>query len=166
MTKKDPKAFAQLQRQLFRQSVYLIWNMAKAGSLHELSKEERKLAEIILYHEEYADNFENTEILDGREYEAGAAVNPFLHISTHLMVEDQLLSNTPIETTVYCEAMESKGVSRHEAIHCIMRILVHVLYDSASTGKPFDSIRYKQLLNECRDMEPSEVEGVCTTNNN
>jgi hypothetical protein len=158
--KKDFSTYAKLQRQLFRQNVHVIWQMIKTGRVDELSAGEQKLAEIIMHHEEYADHFENTEILDGSEYEAGAEFNPFFHISIHQMVEDQLSLNTPIETTKYCEAMESKGISRHDAIHNIMVILVHVLYDSASTGKPFDSIRYRQLLNECQELDPSEQDRV------
>lgn len=160
MTKKNVKTHETLQRKYFRQNVHYLWNRVKAEGWAELPEKERKLAEIILYHQEYADHFENTEILDGREYAAGETFNPFFHISVHQMVEDQLSSHSPAETVLFCEAMEKKGLSRHEAIHCIMMILIHVIYASASTGKPFDSARYRRLLNDCRAVDPDEVDGV------
>jgi hypothetical protein len=158
MRNKDSKTYEELQRGFFRQNVHRIWSMVKADRFEGLSGAERKLAGIIMHHQEYADHFENIDILDGREYDAGATFNPFFHISIHQMVEDQLLSNTPIETVLFCEAMENKGLPRHEAIHSIMMILIHVIYASASTGKPFDSVRYKQLLNEYRDIDPSDID--------
>ncbi len=134
--------------------------MVKSGRVDELSGKETGLASIIKDHEEYCDHFENTDILDGREYEAGMKFNPFVHISTHQMVEDQLSSNSPIETVLFCEAMEDKGMSRHEAVHCIMMILIRVITISAANRKPFDAARYKRLLDACGQAEPSEVEGV------
>lgn len=158
MPKKDSRTQEKLQRKFFRQSVHFIWDMVKADRLEELSGKERKMAELLICHREYADHFENTSILDGSEYEGGAVFNPFFHISIHQMVEDQLSTNTPPEAVSFCEAMESKGLSRHDAIHYIMMILIHVIYASATTGAPFDLLRYKQLLSECCDIEPSAIE--------
>jgi len=163
MSKDESRTNEQLQRKFFRQSVHYLWEVVKAGKLDELSDKERNMAKIILKHKEYADHFENKDILDGREYEAGAAFNPFFHLSIHQMVEDQLASNTPTEAVSFCKAMESKGLSHHDAVHYLMMILIHVVYASTSTGEPFDLVRYKQLLNECRDIEPFEIDGFIST---
>jgi hypothetical protein len=149
-----------LQRKLFRQDIHRIWNMVKSGRRNELSEKDNNFAEILMDHEEYSDHFENTDILDGREYEAGATFNPFLHISTHRMVEDQLLADSPIETALFCEAMVDKGFPRHDVIHFIIMILLHVLYASASGNRPFDAARYKRLLTKCKEIDPSEIEKV------
>ena len=143
-----------------RQNIHRIWSMVKSGRRDELSEADNYLAEILMEHEEYSDHFENTEILDGREYEAGVTFNPFLHISTHRMVEDQLLADSPVETVLFCETMEAKGFSHHDAIHFIIMILLHVMYISASGNRPFDTTRYKRLLTKCKEVEPSEMEKV------
>jgi hypothetical protein len=83
-----------------------------------------------------------------------------LHISTHQMIEDQLLADSPVEASLFCEAMESRGFPRHEVIHFIIMILLHVMYASASGSRPFDAARYKRLLTTCKDVEPSEMEKV------
>jgi hypothetical protein len=152
------KTYEKLQRKFFREKVNNIWNMLKSGRIEELSEKDSKLAAIILSHQEYRDHFENTDILDGREYDAGMTFNPFLHISMHQMVEDQLSANSPIEAAFFCETLEDKGLSRHDAIHFIIMILVRVIFDSASNQKPFDAPRYKRLLTECRTMEPPEIQ--------
>ncbi len=149
-----------LQRKFFRQNVHRVWNMVKSGRRDELSEKDINLAEILMEHEEHSDHFENSEILDGREYEEGVTFNPFLHISTHQMVEDQLSADSPIETALFCETMEDRGFSRHEAIHFIIMILLHVMYASASGKRPFDAARYKRLLTKCKEVEPSNIDKV------
>jgi hypothetical protein len=154
------KTSEKLQRKLFRQNIHRILSMIKSDRRDELSEKDNDLAEILMDHEEYSDHFENTDILDGCEYEAGATFNPFLHISTHRMVEDQLSADSPIETALFCETMEERGFSRHEAIHFIIMILLHVIHASASGNRPLDATRYKRLLTKCKEVEPTEMERV------
>ncbi|MDA8126037.1 MAG: DUF1841 family protein [Deltaproteobacteria bacterium] len=160
MTEDSARMQEKLQRKLFRENLHRIWMLAKEGQLNGLTAKERELAEILLDHQEYGSHFENTDILDGREYEAGATFNPFLHISTHRMVEDQLAAEAPIETVLFCESLEDRGLSRHDAIHFVIMILLHVLYGSAASGRSFDAGRYRRLLEECRGVEPERIEGI------
>jgi hypothetical protein len=158
MNESDLKTYEKLQRIVFRKKVHRIWNIMKSGKPGELSEKDKKLANIIVEHEEYSDHFENTDILDGSEYEAGKLFNPFFHISTHQIIEDQLAANSPIETALFVEEMQDKGVSRHEAIHYVIMILIHLIHAAATGRQPFDTERYKRLLTEGRDVEPSEIE--------
>jgi hypothetical protein len=160
MNESDLKTYEKLQRIIFRKKVHRLWNVMKSGKPDELPEKDKKLANIIVEHEEYSDHFENTELLDGNEYEAGKLFNPFFHISTHQIVEDQLSTNSPIETALFVEEMQDKGVSRHEAIHFVIMILIHLIHASATGRQPFDAERYKRLLNRCRDVELSEIEKV------
>jgi hypothetical protein len=160
MTNDDAGSHEKLQRKFFRENVHRIWEMLKSDRSSELSEKDNDLALIIMDHQEYGDHFENTDILDGREYDAGMTFNPFLDLSTHKMVEDQLSADSPVETALFCETMEEKGLSRHDAVHFVIMILLHVLYTSAATRQSFDKVRYRRLLNECREVEPSEIEGV------
>ncbi|MEW6333103.1 MAG: DUF1841 family protein [Thermodesulfobacteriota bacterium] len=149
-----------VQRMLFRRTVHRVWQLVKSGRRGELSDRDDQLADILLEHEQYGGHFEDTRILDGGAYEKGRTFNPFLHISTHQMVEDQLSTENPIEATLFCETMEDRGCSRHEAIHFIIMILLHVMYASASSKRSFDTARYKRLLKRCREVEPSEIDRV------
>ena len=160
MTGNASKEAEKLQRKFFRQNVHRIWGMVKSGSRYELSDKDNNLAEILMDHEEHSDHFENTDILDGREYESGMILNPFLHISTHQMVEDQLVSEKPVEAALLCESIEAKGYSRHEAIHVIIMILIHMIFNAYKNDKLFDEERYICLLVKCKKVKPSEMQGV------
>ena len=160
MTDDLSKINERLQRKFFRENIQRIWTMIKCGMSVELTEQDHKLALIIMNHKEYREHFENIDILDGCEYEAGGEVNPFLHISLHKMVEDQLSSNSPTEAVLLCEAMEDKGISHHDAIHYIMMILARIIYDSIVNKKSFDTDTYKRLLTICINVEPSKIEEV------
>jgi hypothetical protein len=59
-----------------------------------------------------------------------------------------------------CESIERKGYSRHEGIHVIIMILIHLIFDSFKNDKPFSEQRYKRLLIKCRKVKPSEMQDV------
>ena len=160
MTDNFAKTYEKMQRQSLRKAIHRVWAMMKDGNLSGLDETEQKLARIVMDHQEYQEHFENEDILDGREYAAGEGFNPFLHISTHQMVEDQLASETPIEAILLCESLEMAGLSRHEAVHTIIMVLMNVIYDSYKNQKPFDPERYKRLLAKCRKVNPSEIQAV------
>jgi hypothetical protein len=160
MSDNFTKTFDKLKRQSSRMTISRIWSTMKEGNYIELNQEEQKLAMIIMNHQEYMEYFENEDFLDGSEYTEGEGFNPFLHISLHQMAEDQLASETPVEAALLCESMEKVGYSRHEGIHVIIMILIHLVFDAYENNKPFDEIRYKRLLVKCRKVKPSEMQNV------
>jgi hypothetical protein len=137
-----------------------VWNTIKEGHSVELNQEEEKLYHILLEHQEYNEHFENEDLLDGSEYQSGEGINPFLHVSLHQMAEDQLASEIPIEAALLCESIEKMGHSRHMAIHVIIMILIHMIFDAFKNNKPFDNERYQRLLVKCRKVKPSEMQNV------
>jgi hypothetical protein len=50
---------ANLQRQVFRKTVYRLWQMAQAGLLEEMTDVEYRIATILLDHPEYEDIFDD-----------------------------------------------------------------------------------------------------------
>jgi hypothetical protein len=160
MTDTFTKTYEKMHRQTFRTTINRIWNLIKNDKFADLNQEEQKLALIITAHEEYREHFENEDILDGGEYDAGEGFNPFLHISLHQMAEDQLAAESPVEAALLCESLEAMGCSRHEAIHVIIMILIHMIFDSYKKQKPFDKKRYKRLLVKCGKVKPPEIQDV------
>jgi len=154
------KTFEHLRRQDSRTTINKIWNLIREGSYPELSQDEQKLAMIIMDHQEFQEYFENEDILDGSVYAEIEGFNPFLHIILHQMAEDQLASESPIEAVLLCESIEGMGYSRHEAIHVIIMIMIHMVYDVYKNNKTFSEQRYKRLLVKCRKVKPSEMQDV------
>ena len=58
-----------------------LWEIAKTGDLSTLSPEDKKLAEIMLEHKEYHNQFEIADLLSEHEYDPDKEVNPFLHVN-------------------------------------------------------------------------------------
>jgi hypothetical protein len=160
MTDSFAKTFENIHRQSFRMTITKIWNTIKEGHSVELNQEDQKIYRTLLDHQEYQEYFENDDLLDGNECPASEGFNPFLHISLHQMAEDQLASETPVETALLCESIEKIGHSRHEAIHVIIMILIHVIFDAYKNNKPFNNERYIRLLVKCRNVKPPEMQGV------
>ena len=160
MTDSFAKTYENLQRQSFRMTINKVWNTIKEGHSVELNQENQKLYQILLDHQEYKEYFENEDLLDGSECPASEGFNPFLHVSLHQMAEDQLASETPVEASLLCESIEKMGHSRHEAIHVIIMILIHVIFDAFKNNKLFDNGRYIRLLVKCRKVKPSEMQDV------
>lgn len=155
---ESSESYQALQRQAFRRTVYHIWAMIQAGLMDEMSEAEYGIARILLEHPEYEEFFDDDEILDGREFDTGAEGNPFLHISIHKMVEDQLQVGRPEELTVFFDTMAEQGQDRHEIVHAIMKILVRLISDAAMQRKPLNVNRYRMILARYRDIPLGEVE--------
>jgi predicted NAD-dependent protein-ADP-ribosyltransferase YbiA (DUF1768 family) len=160
MTDSFAKTFETLHRQSFRMTINKVWNTIKEGHSVELNQEDQKLYLILRDHHEYQEYFENEDLLDGSECPTSEGFNPFLHISLHQMTEEQLASETPVEAALLCESIEKMGHSRHDAIHVIIMILIHVIFDAYKNNKPFDNERYRRLLVKCRKVKPSEMQNV------
>lgn len=151
------KNYENLQRQAFRKAVHRIWGMIQAGLMDEMTEPEYRIAAILLAHPEYEDVYEDTEILDGREFDTGSEGNPFLHVSFHQMIEDQLASGNHKELSFFVEVMENKGYDRHEIIHAVIKILIRMLSDAINNNKSIDVNRYKRLLTRFGNIELDEV---------
>jgi hypothetical protein len=160
VTDRFAKTIETLNRQSFRRTINKVWNTIKEGHSVELNQEEEKLYHILLEHQEYQEYFENEDLLDGSECPASEGFNPFLHISLHQMAEEQLAAETPIEAALLCESIEKMGHSIHIAIHVIIMILIHMIFDAFKNNKPFDNERYRRLLVKCRKVKPSEMQNV------
>ena len=155
---ESSKSYEATQRQVFRRTVYHIWSKMQAGLIDEMSEAEYSIARILLEHPEYEEFFDDDEILDGREFDTGKEGNPFLHVSIHKMVEDQLQAGRPEEVQAFFDGMVERGRDRHEIVHAIMKILVRLISDAGMKGKPLDVRRYRLLLDRYRDLPLDEVE--------
>jgi len=159
MSDNFTETFEEIKRQYFRMTVNKIWKLIKEGKSDELNQKERNLAMNIMNHQEYEEYFEDENLLEGSGY-TDQGFNPFLHISLHQMAEDQIASETPVEAALLCEYIEAMGYSKHEGIHVIIMILIHLIFDAYKNNKPFDEKRYKRLLIKCRKVKPSEMQDV------
>jgi hypothetical protein len=134
-----------------------IWESAKKGELHGLSPEDRKTAEIMLAHEEFHNQFEIADLLSEHEYNPEREVNPFLHVTLHVITETQLENRDPIEVFQFYNAMRKKNASHDEAMHLIGIVFTPLMFDTIRGKKPFDLEEYRSRLNKMKALKPEKI---------
>lgn len=154
MTKDE--VFSEMRR-FNREHMHMIWEVAKTGDLDVLGAEERRIAEAMLEHQdEYFNQFEMADVLADHEYDPESETNPFLHVTFHTIVENQLEARDPIEVYQFYNSMRKKKVSRHDTIHLIGAILAPLVV-STLRGRPFDLEQYKSLLKRAKAKKPEKI---------
>lgn len=107
--------------------------------------------EIIGHHPEYHALLKNPEASRERAWfpEQGE-MNPFLHLSLHLALEEQLSIDQPAglqaEYQLQCEKLRDE----HQARHVLLECLAETLWQSQSDGLPPDSDAYLERVRNRR----------------
>jgi hypothetical protein len=147
-----------LFRSANREHLHSLWEKAKNNDLEDLTDEDKRLAEVMLMHEdEFFNEFEFADVLHEREFDPDTDVNPFLHITIHTAVENQLAAKDPIEVFQFYNAMRKKKCSHHDTIHLIGAILVPLMFDTMKHQKPFDNDRYVSMLKKYKSRKPDKI---------
>ncbi len=92
-------------------------------------------------HPEYHDDLEADDAL-GHDYavEAGRS-NPFLHLSMHLSISEQVSIDQPAGIRQACQLLSARR-GEHEAHHAIMECLGQMLWTAQRSGLPPDGESY------------------------
>lgn len=118
----------------------------KYGRGEPLSPLERIALEMILLHPEYhpllADR--GNQALDyGPE---SGQMNPFLHLSLHLAIEEQLSIDQPPGIRASYEALAAKLGSAHDAKHRVLECLGETIWQAQRTGSAPDQDAYLDCI--------------------
>jgi len=135
----------------------LLWEIAQKGDLSTLSPEDKKLAEIMLEHEEYHNQFEIADLLSEHEYDVDNEVNPFVHVTMHAIAETQLENRDPIEVYQFYNAMRKKKASHHEAVHLICAVVAPLMFKTLKGKRVFDLEEYRSRLKSYKHMKPEKI---------
>jgi hypothetical protein len=144
-------------KKLTRERTRTVWEIAKMGDLNGLSPEDKKLAEIMLEHEEFHNQFEIADILGEHEYDPDKEINPFFHVTMHAIAETQLENRDPIEVYQFYNAMRKKKASHHDAVHLIGVVLVPLIFTTLREQKAFDLEEYQSRLKKFKYMKPEKI---------
>jgi hypothetical protein len=135
-----------------------MFGVAKTGDLDVLEAEERQIAEVMLEHQdEYFNQFEMADVLADHEYDPESETDPFLHITFHTIVENQLEARDPIEVYQFYNSMRKKKVSRHDTIHLIGAILAPLVVSTLQGRRAFDLEQYRSLLKRAKSKKPEKI---------
>ena len=118
-----------------RRFIVEAWSKFRAGA--PLSDLERVVASLVAMHPEY-----HALVADGERHldrdwiPDGGAVNPFLHLSLHLAVAEQLAIDQPPGIRAEFERLRAARGDEHDALHAVVECLGETMWQAQrlSTG--------------------------------
>lgn len=99
----------------------------------------------MVQHPEYHHDFSDPEAAQADYTVEDGRTNPFLHLSMHLAIAEQLSIDQPPGIKAAYEQLLSR-YDPHEAIHEIMECLGEVVWEAQRLGRPFSNDTYLDLI--------------------
>jgi len=126
---------------------FLTGAWAKYRAHQSLSDLETVAAGLIALHPEYHETFEHPERFAERDYapEAGD-INPFLHLSLHLAVAEQLAIDQPPGLRAEFERIRAARGDEHAALHAVLECLGEVIWQAQRQRTAPDAQLYLACL--------------------
>ena len=100
--------------------------------------------DVVLAHPEYHAILDAPERFRARDYSDEA--NPFLHMSLHLALEEQLSIDQPPGIRSRWQRLLKRTPDRHEALHHAIECLAQTLWRAQRDGTPPDGAAYLSCL--------------------
>ena len=129
--------FANQSREQLRATWLAAWQ--KHGARKLLTPLESQLVSVIELHPEY-----HRWLEDGERATASqpATDNPFLHLSLHLALREQLVTDRPPGISAAFDTLAVRLADRHECLHRAMDVLGRTLWEAQRSGRAPDEHAY------------------------
>jgi hypothetical protein len=125
-----------------RDAFFETWRKYRAGE--PLAGIEAPALEVILAHPEYHAILSDPQRHRDRDF--SGELNPFLHMSLHLALEEQLSIDQPPGVRQAFQALAFKCQDRHEALHEALECLAETIWRSQRENAPPDGAAYLECL--------------------
>ena len=106
---------------------------------------ETMAADLVAMHPEYVDDLQNPQALSEDYRVEQGRTNPFLHLSMHLAIAEQISIDHPPGIRSAFNKLAA-GHGEHDAIHEIMECLGQVVWESQRLGTALDNDAYLELI--------------------
>jgi len=112
-----------------------------------LTPMEALAADWVAQHPEYHADLDDLDAALAAVYEVDAGrTNPFLHLSMHLSISEQIAIDQPHGIKQAFELLAARRGSAHEAQHEVMECLGEMIWASQKSGLPPDGERYLECV--------------------
>jgi hypothetical protein len=136
-----------------RDFLFALW--AKHRARAALTPLESLALSVVLEHPEYHPILEDREANLEREWKPeGGETNPFLHLSMHLAIEEQVSIDQPPGMRAAVAALERRAGSAHDARHEVMDCLAEMVWQAQRNGVAFDNAVYLDCLARKSGVQP------------
>jgi uncharacterized protein DUF1841 len=129
-------------REEVREMFFAAWRRYRAGQ--PLAGIETLALEVMLQHPEYHDTLGHPERYRDRDYVDES--NPFLHMSLHVALEEQLSIDQPPGVVHRFGVLLSKFQDRHEAMHQALECLAETVWRAQRSQAAPDAAAYLECL--------------------
>ena len=130
---------------------FLIDAWAKYRAHQPLTALETLATGLIALHPEYHATFEHPEQYAERDYSPETGdINPFLHLSLHLAVAEQLAIDQPPGVRAEFERIRLARGDEHAALHAVLECLGEVIWQAQRQQSPPDATLYLECLQQRR----------------
>lgn len=125
--------------------LFEVW--AKYRAAQPLTALETMALDVLMLHPEYHAVLEDRERTLDRDWTPeGGETNPFLHLSMHLAIGEQLSIDQPPGIRDAVQRLAQRLDSEHEARHAVMDCLAEVIWQVQRNGVTFDNAAYLDCL--------------------
>ncbi len=107
---------------------------------------EQIAADLIEQHPEYHKLFQDPDSIDRDFSPDDGQINPFLHLSLHLAIHEQLSIDQPPGLRAAYDACLAKRGDRHEALHDVLECLGETIWRAQRDGTPMDAMAYVEAV--------------------
>ncbi len=114
---------------------------------------EQQIADIVSLHPEYHLLLENEGMALEKDFlpELGES-NPFLHLSMHLAIREQLNSGQPAGVSEIYQTLLAKHNDPHHVEHRMMECLASALWKAQQEGMPPDDSLYLECIKNIKNQ--------------
>ena len=121
---------------------FFIESWRKYRAKEVLTPLEHVASDLALQHPEYQPLLEDPDSVDRDFLPDAGQINPFLHLSLHLAVEEQLSIDQPPGLRAAFEASQRHHGNRHDALHDVLECLGETLFNAQRNNAPPDGAAY------------------------
>ena len=114
----------------------------KHGTKAVLTPLEDIAVNLILMHPEYQPLLDDPEAIHKDFSPENGQINPFLHLSLHLAIEEQLSIDQPPGLKAAFEAAQARHGDRHDALHDVLECLGETIWRAQREGAEPDGLAY------------------------
>ena len=129
-------------REQVRKTFFGAWRKYRAGE--PLAGIETIVLDVILAHPEYHAMLGAPDRYRERDYADEG--NPFLHMSLHVALEEQLSIDQPPGIGRHFAALAARAGERHEALHEAIECLAETVWRAQRASAPPDAAAYLECL--------------------
>ena len=131
-------------RNTLRKMFFDVW--AKFKAQQPLEPLEQVLAQIIQMHPEYHNMLDDPANLDNDYTVDMGQTNPFLHMSMHIAIQEQLSTNRPQDIQNIYSQLCRRFDGEHEAEHQMMECLGKMMWEAQRNNTLPDEDHYLECL--------------------